>query len=322
MLIERLCKQAGLTRSQLDSYAKTASKRYKTFPIAKRDGTARLISQPSREIKAIQRWLNRVVFRKFPVHPSATAYAKGSSIRENAERHVGSNFTLRVDFKDFFPSFSAGDVSKFIHDKNNSMNMEMSDEDIDFIVNIVSRFGVLTIGAPSSPILTNTMMYSFDDLINQWAVERDCVYTRYADDIFLSSRRPENLAGGAEAVARFSKSHEYGSLNVKPEKTVFLSRRARRTVTGLVITTDRKISIGRDRKREIKGLIYLQKLGVLEVGKLSYLRGMLAFVADVEPAFRDALSRKFGGDLLSAIESGIAVGAEDPASGLPFGRPQ
>lgn len=311
MLIERICNQTGLTQSQIDHYAETASKRYKTYPIAKRDGSNRLISQPSREIKAIQRWLIRVLLRKLPVHSTATAYAKGSSIRGNAERHVGSNFTLRVDFKDFFPSFSSEDVANFLGKMNVAMNLELTAEDISFSSRIFSRHGKLTIGAPSSPILTNTMMYEFDEKMSQWATERGVVYSRYADDMFLSSRHPENLADGMKAVAECSKEHEFGDLRINDRKTVFLSRRARRVITGLVITSDRKISIGRERKRHLKTLVYLQKLGKLDADKLSYLRGMLAFVADVEPTFRSALSQKFGGELLTAIESGIAVGVEN-----------
>jgi hypothetical protein len=82
-----------------------------------------------------------------------------------------------------------------------------------------------------------------------------------------------------------------------------------------VSKSDRKISIGRERKRQLKTMIHLQGLGKLEMEKLSYLRGMLAFVADVEPAFRQALVLKFGGELMTAIESGLAVGVADP---IPF----
>lgn len=302
MLIERLCKQTGLTRSQIDRYAETASKRYKTYPIDKRDGTERLISQPSREIKAIQRWLIRVVFRAFPVHQAATAYSKGSSIRANANRHVESNFTLRVDFEDFFPSFSSGDVQKFLRAMNDEAGLGLSDDDILFSTRIVSRFDALTIGAPSSPILTNTMMFAFDEQLALWSAERNVVYTRYADDIFLSSRGPDSLADAMKAVLVFSKDHAFGNLRINNDKTVFLTRRARRSVTGLVITPDRKISIGRERKRQLKTLMYLQTIGMLDVEKLAYLRGMLAFISDVEPTFRESLSRKFGNETLDNVE--------------------
>jgi RNA-directed DNA polymerase len=103
MLLEKLRKHTRFSAEKLEHFATTASKRYKSYEIAKRTGGTRLIEHPSREIKAIQRWLNQALISKFPVHVCATAYKKDHSIRLNALRHLGSNFTLRLDFKDFFP---------------------------------------------------------------------------------------------------------------------------------------------------------------------------------------------------------------------------
>ncbi|MCG9915757.1 MAG: retron St85 family RNA-directed DNA polymerase [Phenylobacterium sp.] len=311
MLIDRLCKQTGLTRAQIDRYAETASNRYKTYSILKRNGNERIISQPSREIKALQRWLVRVLFQHFPVHQSATAYAKGSSIRINAERHVDSNYTLRVDFQDFFSSFRSEDVGRFLSVSNQKLNFDIRLEDISIITKIVSRHGRLTVGAPSSPMLTNIMMYDFDYHLNKWACERDVVYTRYADDIFLSAMKGEHLNGAMGSISSFASDFVLADIKINSQKTVFLSRKARRSITGLVITTDRDVSIGRDRKRKIKSLIYLQKMGILENSKLSYLRGMLSFISDVEPEFYETLSRKFGDSFVSAIMNGAETGVED-----------
>jgi len=103
MLVEALQTQSGLSRKQLNWFATTASKRYKVYQIPKQNGTFRTIEQPSQEIKAIQRWIILYLIKKLPIHDSATAYKDGSSIRQNAIRHASSQFTLHVDFKDFFP---------------------------------------------------------------------------------------------------------------------------------------------------------------------------------------------------------------------------
>lgn len=302
MIIERLEKQTGLTASQLEKYAETASKRYKVYSIQKRDGSERKIAQPSREIKAIQRWLIRTVFRMLLVHPCSTAYQKGASIRENARRHVASSYTLRLDFKEFFPSFSAIDILNFLSTKNIEGKFGLSKEDIWFATRIVTRHGALTIGAPSSPILTNAMMYDFDVRLCDWATSERLIYTRYADDLFLSSDVPGDLSSAPAVVGRFAREHKFGRLALNPEKTTFLSKRYRRSITGLVITPDHKLSIGRDKKRQLKTLIYLHSVGKLDDESTFYLRGMLAFVADVEPEFRWALMRKFGGETIGGLE--------------------
>ena len=94
MLLEQLQIQTGLSEKQIERYASTASKRYKSYTIPKRTGGVRVIHQPSQAIKALQRWLVHTLIRHFPIHECATAYSKGASIKENALAHVRSNFTL------------------------------------------------------------------------------------------------------------------------------------------------------------------------------------------------------------------------------------
>jgi len=45
------------------------------------------------------------VIRTFDVHPAASAYERGMNIKRNADKHAGTRFTARFDFKEFFPSF-------------------------------------------------------------------------------------------------------------------------------------------------------------------------------------------------------------------------
>ena len=126
MLLERLKKQSGLSETQLERIAATASKRYKVFQIPKRKGGFRTIAQPSKEIKAIQRWLIRALVSKFPIHECATAYKKGASIRSNAFRHSLFNFTLRADFRTFFPSFSGDNRELFFRETTPKVGLELT----------------------------------------------------------------------------------------------------------------------------------------------------------------------------------------------------
>ena len=45
---------------------------------------------------------------------------------------------------------------------------------------------VLPQGAPSSPAITNLIMFSFDEHLGQWCRERNIAYTRYCDDMTFS----------------------------------------------------------------------------------------------------------------------------------------
>lgn len=302
MQIEALQKQTGLPISVLLRIADTASRRYKTYTIPKRNGQPRLISHPSRELKAIQRWLNKRVFRHFPVHECATAYAPGCGIRENAVRHASTAYTLRMDFKNFFPSFDVSGISNFLALESERRNIALSEQDIRFISLIVTRHGCLTIGAPSSPILTNAMMHGFDEELNHISKQRGLIYTRYADDIFLSSFERGCLEEMAVIVRKLADAQKFMRLKISDEKTARLSKKYRRSITGLVITPDKKVSLGRERKRTIKSLVHRFNTSGLDEDGLAYLGGIIAFACDVEPSFYENLVKKYGADLMARIQ--------------------
>lgn len=304
MLLERLQMHTGLPRKLLERYAETASKRYRIYQIDKRNGGKRTIEHPSREIKALQRWLNRALIGGMPVHDAATAYSKGASIRKNAERHVHSRFTVRLDFKDFFPSFGGGHVVAFLADAGANPEMTLSGADLEFVRLIVCRHDSLTIGAPTSPGLTNAMMFSFDGALAEWCVDRNLIYTRYADDLFVSAAMPKSLVEVERKVTELAATFPYANLELNREKTAHLSRKYNRSITGLVITPTEQISIGRDKKIRLKSDIYAYSKGELPREEQSSTAGMVAFVRGVEPTFYDTLLRKYGRETIESLQTG------------------
>ena len=304
MLTERIQMHTKLSARHLEWYASTASRRYKLYEIKKKNGGNRSIAHPSKELKAIQRWICKAILNNLPIHDSATGYRVGIGIKTNAALHAATNFTLRVDFESFFPSFEQQGVEKFISLRNNALNLSLTAQDINFVSRIVCRHGRLTIGAPTSPVLTNSMMYDFDCATNEWCQSRNLVYSRYADDIFISSNSPNCLHEALEFVKAEIRKHSFANLKLNTDKTIFLSRRYKRTVTGLVISSTREISIGLERKLAIKDGVYKFKLGRLEPEKIGSLAGMISFVKDVELSFYNTLCRKYGIETIRRIQLG------------------
>lgn len=279
-----------LSLRQLLYYASTASKRYKCYPIPKKGGGERLIEHPSREIKAIQRLLNAILIESLDVHEMATAYNRGDSTLKNAELHKSTLFSVRFDFRNFFPSFSDRHIATFL---KKLAYWKLTDEDVDFFVKIVCRDGRLTIGAPTSPKLTNAMMFLFDYRMYEWCRKNRLVYTRYADDIFVSAREPEMLGSVRAELNNACAEFEYGSLVINEAKTQYLSKRYKRSISGLVITPQHRISIGRDRKRALKSRMFKALKGDFEADELPRIVGWLSYVRHVEPEFFSSILRKY-----------------------------
>lgn len=292
ILMRQLSEQSKLTIRQLAYYAETASSRYKVYEIDKRNGGKRLIEHPSRPLKLLQRWINSNLVENLPVHRCATAYRKGAGIKLNVTKHAKTNYTVRVDFQSFFPSFGISGIRKYLkHLRDNGAVLSL--RDIEFIAKIVTRNGALTIGAPTSPKLTNAMMHEFDASMDVWCREKNLIYTRYADDIFVSAYKQDQLKTVRNKIVSLCRKFPYAKLQINDGKTLHLSRKYHRSVTGIVISSTGQSSLGRDKKRMIRSLVFKhlnQRLGVADYGKTV---GLLAFAFDVEKTFYDSLCRKF-----------------------------
>lgn len=104
-LFQRLLARSPFSEHELIVLIATASSRYKVHYIEKRSGRGRrLIAQPTREIKFLQRMLVKHELGALPIHEAAMAYRAGLSIADHARPHAGGRYLLKLDFKDFFPS--------------------------------------------------------------------------------------------------------------------------------------------------------------------------------------------------------------------------
>ena len=72
----------------------------------------------------------------------------------------------------------------------------------------------------------------------------------------------------------------------------------RRMVTGLVVTPEGEVSIGRERKRLLSALLHKYSIGEATAEQVGILKGMLGFSLANEPAFVERLRRKYGNDLV------------------------
>ncbi len=308
-LLTRLGRAVLLPREQLLRLIRSAPRRYKVFQIPKRSpGQFRTIAQPAREVKALQYWVMRNVLNRFDVHPAATAYREDLSIANNARPHVQGRFLLKMDFKDFFPSLKASDFRTFL--KKNKANLD--NEEIEALCQILfwmpkgTNDLSLSIGAPTSPMLSNILMMDFDQRVSRFCAARNVAYTRYADDLSFSSARSEQLQTVERAVLSMCGRSRSPILTVNQGKTVRVSKRDARRVTGLVLTNDRKISLGRDEKRRIRARMHHFVTGRLQPEQILQLRGTLAYVKSVEPTFLRRLRKNYGADAIKACFKGAA----------------
>lgn len=291
-LLQSMAEDLAILPSHLESIIRTAPLRYKVFEIPKKAGGVRQVAQPAREVKAIQQWVIRELGPRLPLHKSATAYTSGSSILKNAEAHVLSRYMLKLDFKGFFPSISFDDLLLHLERHCSEYLDPSAQKTIAHLCCWAPKRQPplrLCIGAPTSPLFSNSVMFEFDSLLSEIAEEDDVVYTRYADDITLSSKERGKVDRYEELIVTILDGLPYPDLKLNRNKTVRASRKGKRVVTGLVITPADKVSIGRDRKRLIRAMYHRSLNQELEEGEAQILVGLMAFADSVEPGFSQRL---------------------------------
>ena len=292
MIVERMAHELGLPATYITNLSRGASYEYKEYPIAKRSGGYRLIQQPSRRLKALQRWLLLNVIEQLPVHAAATAYREGKSIFDNAQTHAASRYLLRMDFQNFFPSITEDDVRTYFS-QHSGLFSQWSATDVDCFCGLVCRWRALTIGAPTSPALSNVICHDLDVNLQALAEARGVVYTRYADDLFFSTKEPNILRTiEREVVEVVAKLTIPARLRLNAAKTRHSSKRRARRVTGIVLGSDGAPHIGRALKRKIRALIY--GYSGLDQNARASLAGLIAYASGFDPEFINSLIAKYG----------------------------
>ncbi|GAK29467.1 DNA polymerase [Serratia liquefaciens FK01] len=160
---------------------------------------------------------------------------------------------------------------------------------------------MLSVGAPSSPMVSNFCLYEFDRLLSDECQSTGIVYTRYADDLTFSTNTPNLLKLLPAFIQALLAKLYKNALRLNHGKTVFSSKAHNRHVTGITLNNEGQLSLGRERKRFIKHLINQYKYGLLDDVDTSYLRGLLAFANHIEPEFITRMNEKYTAALVGSI---------------------
>jgi RNA-directed DNA polymerase len=307
--------------------ASHADSLYKEYRIPKRTIGYRKIAQPSRELKTLQYWLLRNVLEQIALkRDNIFAYEKGCSIRKHALYHAGNCHFFHADVKNFFNNIHFSLLSPFIDSSQTSINKHLREtvlrdkrldyqdsesmliriEDIYEAINAICfRRGNLCIGAVSSPKISNIIMQNIDQSLTDYCSPLGYRYSRYADDIYISSKSyiVEDL------VTFVSEKLQSLNLRLNLSKTHYSSTKNHQSVTGLVITTDGNISIGKERRLKIKHELYEFSKNN-DALSAAQIMGDLAFLMNIEPEtfnnFMVKYAKYFHGDVMNAIQ-GAAI---------------
>jgi len=156
---------------------------YTRFDISKRSGGSRLILAPVDSLKIVQAKLNQVLQAVYKSKSAVHGFVIGKSILSNAAAHSGSRYVLNLDLADFFPSINFGRVRGMFMAVPYRCNGNVA----TLLAQICCHENQLPQGAPTSPTVSNMICGKMDSQLTKLAAKFKARYTRYADDITIST---------------------------------------------------------------------------------------------------------------------------------------
>lgn len=297
---------------------------YRKFAIRKRSGGYRLITAPDPRLLRVQRWIHQQILSGRSFHASSTAYASGCDPLNNAQRHLGARWLVKVDVSNFFESISERQVFHVFRrigyrpllafqltrlctrQAPRSRKYQQwrwrneRTERYDFLA--TSRIGHLPQGAPTSPLLANLVCAPLDQELQTCADSFRCTYTRYADDIVFSSYNL-NRADATAIIRRISLVLGQHGLTRNRQKTHVVPPGARRIVTGLLVDGSAPKLLREFRENIELHLFHAGTKGIREhclrrkfrslVGFRAHLHGLITYAERVDPTFGSRCRQKF-----------------------------
>lgn len=279
-LTDYLCRR-GHPSSQIMIWGSmNDSHRYRVYEIRQgRSGKRRVIEEPVEELKRIQKDLVPL-FEHFPFDPACVA-RRGHGVSCNAAAHEGAKHVLRVDISKCYPSTTEDMIT-------DALDRYMPDNDKKTLMfQAIHQFGVyrknnvgkaiLPTGAPTSPILCNIALTPIDDYIQGIAQNNGYAYTRYMDDIHISTKSENRDWSLLDNINDLLKQAGY-KMNKKKSRWLWANTNDAMNITGVRLGTGPKVP------RQFRRMIRAKLQNLAKQGKNldAETKGCLAYIKSID----------------------------------------
>jgi hypothetical protein len=262
---------------------------YHTFTIPKASGGLRTITAPNPYLKEKQRGILDVLQNQMHIlpHDASHAFSKGRGITTAIQQHQAneSMYFLKVDIEDFFGSITRTFLRRTLQQ---IYPLCCFGEFVDLVVGWGTLDGVLPQGAPTSPLLANLVMVPIDNHItNLLKSHGEFVYTRYADDLLISSKHPFRFKPIIKAIETAFEIQQ-APLRLNHSKTRYGTRRGRIWNLGIMLNKDNQMTIGYKGRAKLRAHtfnilkeIQQEPMTLAKIHKYMELQGKIAHAVNV-----------------------------------------
>lgn len=292
--------------STLMPFFNNYTEQYYEFKIPKRTGGLRTINAPKTAFKEALSKVKDIFENKIKClpHNAAYAYVKTRSTLDAVQQHKNnkSNWYLKLDLQDFFPNCTPEliynnliQLYPFYYFDQLPTDARIPDK-LKKIIEVCCLNGGLPQGTPMSPLLTNLLMVPYDYTIYKTLTRglgEHFVYTRYADDIIISSKSEFDWRHIQQLIQSC-----LGPFQIKDQKTRYGSKAGSNWNLGLMTNKDNNITLGYQKKKLLNAMLnnFLQDCSNnlrWELEDVYALQGQMSYLKHIEPNYYQYILDKY-----------------------------
>ncbi|PMG46814.1 hypothetical protein BCU90_13875 [Vibrio lentus] len=222
---------------------------YKEFVVQKRNGNTRRLVTVDKKLKSIQQNLLQYFEKKYEVSQYAYGFVgevprvqtnkqnvRTRGVVSNALAHANKKVVISLDLEDFFPSITFPRVIGLLKSQPYGFSNKQSVVLASCLClpKSIDENRGLPQGSPTSPIISNLICKKLDYQVGRLAKKYDFVYTRYADDLTISTNNINKISA-KEIISIIKSCIERNGFRLNKEKTKIMYRNQRQMVTGIIV---------------------------------------------------------------------------------------
>ncbi|MDO4162727.1 MAG: reverse transcriptase domain-containing protein [Pseudomonadota bacterium] len=219
---------------------------YTKFEIPKRNGGKREICVPNTTLKNIQKYIASSFLKDIPFRNCVQAYVHKKSIITNARCHINKNYLLKLDIDNFFPSITYKRVYGLFKNYPFSYTNGLAHK----LAKLSTYQNILPQGSPLSPIISNLICRDLDKEIIKLGKKYNFFYTRYSDDITISSKNKISQ----QTINEIKSIITQNNFTINDKKTVLKTKTQRLMVTGIKV--NEKTNLLKKYKNQIRAMLF------------------------------------------------------------------
>lgn len=233
------------------------------------------------------------------------SYRKGFNALDAVNKHAHSKYFFQTDIEHFFENLTTPLLRETIlQGAENSPILDINAH-IDRILELITLNNSLPLGFSSSPAMSNACLFDFDNELEKHCIHNELIYTRYSDDIIISSNKQENIENIENTVELILRETYNGQLKINKQKSKHTRKGNKVNILGLTILPNEKVTVDIKIKKEIEVLLFHyvnNKEKFLDHKKIKQdiekgvdlLFGYLNYVSTIDKDYIEKLRKKFG----------------------------